>query len=216
MMLRLGLRCATFLIAPAILVSSPQALRESAHSAGVLVGTAVRPSLFSEAAYSATLAREFNMVEPEDAMKWWTVRRNADTFDFREGDEVARFAQAHDMKVRGHCLVWDHDNPEWLAQGHFTPAHLSHLLQEHIATVMKHYAGQVFAWDVVNEALDENGRVKDSPGTTNPASDCLTRARPTSSRPFAGRMTPTHRRCSSITKTVAKASIANPMPSTPW
>ena len=48
------------------------------------------------------------------------VRRDAGTFDFREGDEIVRFAQAHGMKVRGHCLVWDHDNPDWLTQGHFT------------------------------------------------------------------------------------------------
>ena len=95
-------------------------LRQVADQAHLLIGTAVRPSLFSEAAYSETLTREFNMIEPEDAMKWWTVRRNAGTFDFREGDEVVRFAQAHKMKVRGHCLVWDHDNPDWLAHGHFT------------------------------------------------------------------------------------------------
>jgi endo-1,4-beta-xylanase len=137
-------------------------LRQAADQAHVLVGTAVRPSLLSEAAYSATLAREFNMAEPEDAMKWWVVRRNADTFDFRAGDEVIRFAQAHGMKIRGHCLVWDQDNPEWLVHGHFTTAQLSGLLQRHITTVMKHYAGQVFAWDVVNEALDDKGRVKDS------------------------------------------------------
>ncbi len=146
----------------ATVVTPSLTLREAAEQAHVLVGTAVRPSLFSEAAYSATLAREFNMIEPEDAMKWWVVRRNAGTFDFSAGDEVVRFAQAHNMKVRGHCLVWDRDNPEWLAQGNFTPAELSHLLQEHIATVMKHYAGQVFAWDVVNEALDDKARVKDS------------------------------------------------------
>lgn len=149
-----------FLIAAAS--HSSTTLRKSAEHAGLLVSTAVRPSLFSEAAYSGTLAREFNTVEPEDVMKWWVVRRNAGTFDFRGGDEVVRFAQAHGMKVRGHCLVWDHDNPQWLAEGNFTSAQLSHLLQEHITTVMKHYAGQVFAWDVVNEALDENGQVKDS------------------------------------------------------
>jgi endo-1,4-beta-xylanase len=136
-------------------------LRQAADRTGILVGTAVRPSLFSEAAYSETVAREYNMVEPEDAMKWWVVRENRE-FDFRAGDEVVRFARAHGMKVRGHCLVWDHTNPAWLTQGNFTPDQLSHLLQEHITTVMKHYAGQVFAWDVVNEALDENGRVKDS------------------------------------------------------
>ena len=137
-------------------------LRQAAEQAHMLLGAAVRPSLFSEAAYSATLAREYNMVEPEDAMKWWVVRRIAGTFDFRAGDEVVHFAQAHGMKVRGHCLVWDRDNPEWLAQGNFTPTQLSQLLREHITTVMKHYAGQVFAWDVVNEALDDNGGVKDS------------------------------------------------------
>jgi endo-1,4-beta-xylanase len=161
-------RLGMYSLAAILLLASPPSLRESAHSAGVLVGAAVRPTLFSETAYSATLSREFNMVEPEDAMKWWTVRAHSDAFDFREGDEVVRFAQAHGMKVRGHCLVWAHDNPEWLAQSHFTPPQLSHILQEHIATVMKHYAGQVFAWDVVNEALDENGRVRDSPWYNQP------------------------------------------------
>src|SRR5450631_832103 len=159
---RLWLRWAWLLMPAFALVSTPLTLREAAQSTGILVGAAVRPSLFSEAAYTATLAREYNLVEPEDAMKWWTLRPDAGNFNFHEGDEVVRFAQAHNMKVRGHCLVWDHDNPEWLAQGHLIPAQLSHLLQEHITTVMKHYAGQVFAWDVVNEALDENGHLRDS------------------------------------------------------
>ena len=101
------------------------------------------------------------MIEPEDAMKWSVVRRN-EGFDFREGDEVVRFAQAHGMRVRGHCLVWDHDNPRWLTGGQFTPKQLSDLLHEHITTEMKHYAGEVFAWDVVNEALNEKGDAKDS------------------------------------------------------
>jgi endo-1,4-beta-xylanase len=162
------LRPARCLVLWLLAVSVPQSLREAANSHGMLIGTAVRPSLFSEAAYSATLAREFNMVEPEDAMKWWTVRQAENAFDFREGDEIVRFAQAHEMKVRGHCLVWDHNNPAWLAAGQFTPGQLSQLLHEHISTVMKHYAGQVFAWDVVNEALDENGHFKDSPWYNQP------------------------------------------------
>lgn len=143
-------------------VPAAPSLREAAGSAGLLVGTAVRPSQLSEPAYVSTLAREFNMVEPEDAMKWWVVRHDHSTFDFGQGDEVVRFAQAHAMKVRGHCLVWGRDNPEWLARGRFTPAQMSGLLNEHITTEIKHYAGRVFAWDVVNEALDENGNLRDS------------------------------------------------------
>jgi len=156
------MRCASTLML--ILFASaegPTTLRSAGDRAHLLIGAAVRPSLFTEAPYSATLAREFNMIEAEDAMKWSVVRRERG-FDFREGDEVVRFARAHGMKVRGHCLVWDHDNPQWLTEGRFTPAKLSELLHEHIAIVMKHYAGEVFAWDVVNEALNEKGDAKDS------------------------------------------------------
>ena len=140
----------------------PVSLRNAANHDGVLFGTAVRATQLNEIPYAASLSREFNMVEPEDAMKWWVIRRNQDRFDFGPGDEIVRFAQAHGMKVRGHCLLWARDNPDWLAQSHFTPTQLSRLLHDHIAHVMKHYAGQVFAWDVVNEALDENGDVRDS------------------------------------------------------
>ncbi|HLV87443.1 MAG TPA: endo-1,4-beta-xylanase [Candidatus Sulfotelmatobacter sp.] len=148
--------------------AAPVALRQTAERAGILIGTAVRPGLLTEAAYSATLAREFNMIEPEDAMKWWVIRQSPNYFDFRGGDEIAAFAHAHGMKLRGHCLVWDHNNPDWLAQRKLNPAQASELLQQHIKRVMEHYAGQVFAWDVVNEALDERGQFKDSPWYNQP------------------------------------------------
>lgn len=157
-------RAAAFVLS-ALLFSSAcfsQSLRKEADAAGVLMGAAVRPSQFSEPAYVSTLAREYNMIEAEDALNWWVLRPDRATYDFRQGDEIVRFAQAHEMKVRGHCLVWGRFNPDWLTQGHFSEAELSQLLHEHIDRVLKHYAGQVFAWDVVNEALDENGAVRDS------------------------------------------------------
>jgi endo-1,4-beta-xylanase len=143
-------------------VCSAQSLRQAADRDGVLIGTAVRPSQLSENAYTSALAHEFSMVEAEDAMKWWVLRKDRGSYSFRQGDELVGFAEAHQMKVRGHCLVWGRDNPDWLTEGHFTVRQLSRLLHEHITRVMKHYSGQVFAWDVVNEALDENGNVRDS------------------------------------------------------
>jgi endo-1,4-beta-xylanase len=140
----------------------PATLRQAADRIGLLIGTAVRPYALSQPAYSETLAREFNMVEAEDAMKWPALRPSQSAFDFHDGDEIVHFAEVHSVKVRGHCLVWDHDNPDWLSQDHFTPSELSNLLKEHITTVMQHYAGHVFAWDVVNEVLDERGEFKDS------------------------------------------------------
>ena len=150
-------------------ITFAQSLRDDADRRRILIGAAVNPALFGEAPYASTLAREFNMVEPENEMKWGRIRASQDRFNFGPGDEVVAFAQAHKMKVRGHCLLWSEYNPAWLSKGSFAPEQLSKLLREHIATVMKHYSGEVFAWDVVNEAFLANGTIEpsiwyDSPG----------------------------------------------------
>lgn len=139
-----------------------QTLRDLADQHGVLVGAAVEPARFSEPEYAATLAREFNMLSAENVMKWGTIRPNRETFDFSRGDRVVEFAQAHRMKVRGHCLLWSEYNPSWLTKGGFTPAQMSDLLREHITKVMLHYAGKVFAWDVVNEVFLADGQIEPS------------------------------------------------------
>ena len=59
-----------------------ESLREAAQQSGVLVGAAARPAQLTEPAYASTLAREFNMLEPEDVMKWEVVRPDPQSFDF--------------------------------------------------------------------------------------------------------------------------------------
>ncbi len=144
--------------------STPESLREAAQRSGILVGAAARPAQLSEAAYAATLAREFNLLEPEDALKWEVLRPDAQSFDFSQADQLVDFALHHNMKVRGHTLVWHRQNPPWLAEGRFTSAQLSKLLETHIRTVVGHYRGKIFAWDVANEALDERvaGKLRDT------------------------------------------------------
>ena len=71
-----------------VIPASAQSLRKEADGLGFLIGTAVRPDQLSEEAYASTLAREFNMVEAEDAMKWWVVRPDRATFDFRQADGI--------------------------------------------------------------------------------------------------------------------------------
>ena len=142
--------CPAFAAPPA-----PESLREAALHSGMLIGTAVRPAQLSEAAYAATLASKFNMLEPEDALKWEVLRPNPQSFDFSQADQIVDFAARHDMKVRGHTLVWHRQNPAWLTAAHLTPEQLSKLLEAHIKTVVGHYRGKIFAWDVANEAFDE-------------------------------------------------------------
>jgi endo-1,4-beta-xylanase len=132
-----------------------RSLREAAQASGMLIGTAVRPAQLSEAAYASTLAREFNMLEPEDALKSEVVHPEPQSFDFSQGDQIVDFASRHGMKVRGHTLVWHQQNPKWLTEGKFTSSELAQILERHIKTVVRHYRGKIFAWDVVNEAFDE-------------------------------------------------------------
>ncbi len=134
---------------------SPAPLREAAQRSGILVGTAVRSEQLSEPADAATLAREFNLVEPEDAMKWETLEPGPGLFDFSQADRIVAFAAEHKMKIRGHTLAWHQQNPKWLTEGRYPPERLSQILEQHIKTVVGHYRGRVFAWDVVNEAFDE-------------------------------------------------------------
>ena len=143
-------------------ISVGQSLRDYADQRKILIGAAVEPSLLKEPAYAATLAREFNMIEAENAMKWAAIRPDRATFNFKPGDEVVAFAKQHKMKVRGHTLVWSEYNPGWLTKGRYTPSQLSDLLREHVTNVMKHYAGEVFAWDVVNEVFEADGDVETS------------------------------------------------------
>jgi endo-1,4-beta-xylanase len=157
-------------------------LREAARSSGLLIGTAVRPAQLSEAAYATTLAREFDMVEPEDALKWEVVHPQPNSFDFSQADQVLEFATRHGMKVRGHTLVWHRQNPKWLTEGNFSSTELARILEEHIKSVVGHYRGRIFAWDVVNEAFDElqPGALRstiwrDQPGITPPENQAAIR-----------------------------------------
>ena len=150
-------------------VCEAQTLRQAADKIGLLVGAAVNPALFSQPEYARTLATQFNMVEPENQMKWAATEPARGVFDFRAGDRVVQFADAHHMKVRGHNLLWDKYNPTWLNRGHFTPAQLRRIMKNHIQMVVRHYRGQVFAWDVVNEVFDSEGHLRhtlwyDEPG----------------------------------------------------
>lgn len=161
-----------YLAAIALLASVPstaQPLRDLADQRGIRIGAAVDPSHFAESAYASTLAREFNQVEPENAMKFGPIQPGPATFNFAPPDAIVAFANSHNMAVRGHTLVWHNQNPGWLTNGNYTPAQLSSILQNHINTVVGHYAGQVYAWDVVNEAFNDNGTLRstiwsDSPG----------------------------------------------------
>jgi endo-1,4-beta-xylanase len=131
-------------------------LREHAARRNFYVGAAVavRP-LRNDQLYRETLRREFNMVVAENAFKWSELRPARRRFDFRGADAVVEFARANRMAVRGHTLVWHRQIPRWLARGKFARDEVVGLLRQHVRAVVGRYRGRVSAWDVVNEAVDD-------------------------------------------------------------
>lgn len=138
-------------------------VRSLAHTAGIRFGTAVNvEALGTDAAYSKLLAREFDLVTPENAMKFSVIQPEHGRFDFTQADALVAFAEAHHMQVNGHVLVWDQQLPDWLAQGHFSSDELKAILREHIQTVVARYRGRVASWDVAAEAVGEDGKPRET------------------------------------------------------
>lgn len=108
-----------------------------------------------EPQYCALLGNEYNLIVPENAMKFDTIHPAPGVYDFSQADALVAFAQAHGMKVRGHTLVWWQQVPAWVENGGFNTQQLEAILQDHITTVVSHFKsqfpGMVVEWDVVNE-----------------------------------------------------------------
>lgn len=110
--------------------------------------------------YAQVLAKEFNELTAENEMKFSSLRPSRGVFNFARPDSMVAFAKANNMKVRGHALVFGNQLSTWLTGGPWTAAEVRTLLDEHINGTLAHYKGQVVAWDVVNEALNDNGSLK--------------------------------------------------------
>jgi len=134
-----------------------QPLRASADQRGFYIGTAVSVTPFrTEQIYQDTLRRQFNIMVAENAFKWDSVHPSRTTFNFTDTDALVDFAQANNMKMRGHTLVWHNQLPSWLTGGGFSRDEVVAILKDHIATLVGRYRGRVWAWDVVNEAIDDS------------------------------------------------------------
>lgn len=107
------------------------------------------------------LAYHFNSITPENEMKFESLHPSEDTYTFEQADEIASFAKAHGMKLRGHTLVWHNQTSDWLFQssrgGTIDAETLLDRMKSHIGTVVKRYKDSIYAWDVVNEVIADEG-----------------------------------------------------------
>lgn len=109
---------------------------------------------------STLILQQFNSLTPENAMKMGPIHPEENRYNWKEADAIVDFAQTHGLRVRGHNLCWHEQTPAWLFKdangGEVTKAVLLQRLKDHITTVVNRYKGKIYAWDVVNEAIDDD------------------------------------------------------------
>lgn len=108
------------------------------------------------------IKKHFNMVEPENCLKFESVEPAQNYFDYGASDALAAFAQANGMYMRGHTLAWHSQVAQWVSvdgkknDKNWTKPQLMAILKNHIFNVVRHFKGKIGEWDVVNECLDDD------------------------------------------------------------
>jgi endo-1,4-beta-xylanase len=133
------------------------------------IGAALNPAQFEErdARGNPIIAAQFNSISPENVLKWGLVHPRPDGYNFEPADRYVAFGEKYKMFIVGHCLVWHSQTPAWVFQDDkgepLTRETLLERMHDHIRTVVGRYKGRIGGWDVVNEALNEDGTMRQSP-----------------------------------------------------
>ncbi len=135
-------------------------LGAAAAQSGRYFGTAIAAGRLGDSTYTTIAGREFNMVTAENEMKPDATEPQRGQFNFSSGDQIYNWATQRGMKVRGHTLAWHAQQPGWMQS--ISGSSLRQAMIDHINGVMAHYKGKLAAWDVVNEAFNEDGSRRQS------------------------------------------------------
>lgn len=110
---------------------------------------------------NSLLKTEFNSITPENIMKAEVIHPKANQYNFEMADKFVELGIKNKFQQVGHTLVW-HSQMPGFAQKITNPDTLRAFMTDHINTVVKRYAGKINSWDVVNEALNEDGTLRNS------------------------------------------------------
>jgi endo-1,4-beta-xylanase len=140
----------------------------SAFADKFLIGTAMNALQIFELDTLGTelIKKQFNAIVPENCMKSMYLQPEEGKFFFDEADKYVAFGEAGNMWITGHCLVWHSQAPAWF----FTDENgkdvsretLTERMRSHITTVVSRYKGRIKGWDVVNEAIMDDGSWRQS------------------------------------------------------
>ena len=150
---------------------------KNAYIKNFYIGTALDTNQIAEKDPLVTtlIAKEFNSITPENCMKSMFLQPEKDKFDFEMADKYIAFGEKHKMFIHGHTLIWHSQLPSWLSKVKDSAA-MSEAMTKHISTVVGKYKGRIGSWDVVNEALNEDGTLRKSVFLNSYGKEFLTHA----------------------------------------
>ncbi|MBP2161372.1 MULTISPECIES: endo-1,4-beta-xylanase [Asticcacaulis] len=158
----LGLLGAAAVAAPAIgqARATEGSLGALARAKGIRFGTAVGFGALNDPKIQELIARECDIMVPENELKMYvTHNNNATDYNFAPADRIHDFAKANNIAMRGHTIFWARDEytPQWLKAYDFgakPKVAAEKMLREYVAKIADHYGDQLVSWDVVNETID--------------------------------------------------------------
>lgn len=134
-----------------------------------LVGAALNEAQFAgrDKKGASIAIEQFNTITPENVLKWEHVHPELDRYDFAPADKFVEFGQGHGMFIVGHTLVWHNQTPNWVFEDatgkSLGKEQLLERMRDHIYAVVGRYKGRIKGWDVVNEAIVDDGSYIQSP-----------------------------------------------------
>ncbi|WP_308991269.1 endo-1,4-beta-xylanase [Mariniflexile litorale] len=136
------------------------ALKE-AYNENFYIGTALSENqiLEKDSLVTALISKEFNSITSENIMKSMFIHPTKDAFDFKLTDKYIAFGKKHDMFIHGHTLIWHSQLAPWFSEIKDS-TEMALATENHIKTIVSRYKGKINSWDVVNEALNEDGTLR--------------------------------------------------------
>lgn len=150
------------------LLISPADTLKDAFRDKYLIGVAVNRSQVYQKneAENKLIISQFNSLTAENDMKWMNIHPKPDEFNFEHADKLVALAEANKMFVVGHTLIWHSQLAPWVFKTDdgaiIDSVELTKRMKNHITSIVSRYKGKIKGWDVVNEALAEDGTLRKS------------------------------------------------------
>jgi endo-1,4-beta-xylanase len=141
------------------------------------IGTAIDfNQLVSDPLYQTKAIQQFNSITPENIFKADYLHPQPFLFNWVEADSLVSFCQKNNKRIHGHTLIWHNQLPQWILDYQGSSSDWEALMKTHIQTIVAHFKDKVTAWDVVNEAFNEDGTLRNNIWKQNIGADYIEKA----------------------------------------